>query len=112
PLVIHTLPEWTVSASDTHVGGARTPRRTWLTLGLLGALLALSLAFVHMPATVWAGNVGEFHFRFGDFLGQGLALTGAGLAAIAILLWLAPGRWRIALACLLPAIALMAWIQG
>ena len=39
----------------------------WLVLGLLGALLGLSLLLVHMPAALWAGNTGEFHWRFDAF---------------------------------------------
>src|SRR5690606_4143735 len=57
-------------------------------------------------------NVGEFHFRFGDFLGPGLVLTAAGLAASAALLWLFRGRLRMVVACLVAAIALMAWVYG
>src|SRR5690606_32316167 len=88
------------------------PGRTWIVLGLLGALRGFSLAFVHLPAVVWAGNVGEFQFRFGDFLGPGLVLTAAGLAASAALLWLFRGRLRMVVACLVAAIALMAWVYG
>lgn len=84
----------------------------WIRLGLLGALLMLSVFFVHVPASVWAGNVSEFHFTFGVFVWPGLIAVVAGLAVALLVLWLLPRRARAPVACLLAAIGLIWWIYG
>ena len=58
----------------------------WTALGALGALLALTVVFIHEPASVWAGNVAEFHFRFSSFLRLGVAAVLVGVAAVFLLL--------------------------
>ena len=37
---------------------------TSVEVGLLGALLALSVLLIHVPATLWAGNTTEFTVGF------------------------------------------------
>jgi len=84
----------------------------WLVLGLLGALLGLSLLLVHMPAALWAGNTGEFHWRFDAFLRPGLALLAGGLATAFLILVIVPQTMRSALASLLCAVSLVSWVYG
>jgi hypothetical protein len=84
----------------------------WLLLGLLGALLLLSLLLVHVPATLWAGNTGEFHWRFGTFLRLGIEALAAGLVAAFLILTVLPTKARIALASLLCAVAIVGWLYA
>jgi len=81
----------------------------WLALGLVGALLVLSLLFVHVPATLWAHNTGEFHWRFGTFLRLGLFAIGAGLAGTLTVLVLLPRAARAVIASFVCALGLVGW---
>jgi hypothetical protein len=84
----------------------------WTILGLLGALLGLSLLFVHLPASLWAGNTGEFHWGFTAFLRPGLGALAAGLLVSLVVLVLLPRRGRAVLASLLCAASLVAWLYA
>jgi hypothetical protein len=84
----------------------------WTALGLLGALLALGLALVHLPAMLWAGNASSFHFGFGTFLAPAAAALLGGLAAALLALRLLPQRGRAALACALGAVGILCWLYG
>ena len=81
-------------------------------LGLLGSLLFLSLLLVHVPGSLWAGNTAEFHWRFVAFLRLGLAALVAGLLTTFVVLALLPRAARRVLACLLCAVALVAWVYA
>lgn len=83
-----------------------------LRLGLLGALLAFSTLFVHVPAVLWSGNAAEFHFRFTSFLGPALAALALVLAAVFVVLRLVPPRARLGIACALAAIGVLWWMEG
>ena len=84
----------------------------WAVLGLLGALLALGVAFVHLPASIWAANHARFHLGFGTFLVPAIAAVLSGLlAALLALRWL-PRRPRTALACGLAALGILCWLYG
>jgi hypothetical protein len=80
-----------------------------MALGLLGALLFLSLLLVHVPATLWAGNTAEFHSRFTAFLRLGLAALLGGLLLVFVVMALLPPGARRVVAALLCAISLVAW---
>ena len=64
----------------------------WTALGVLGALLALTVLFIHEPASVWAGNVAEFHFRFGSFLWFGVAAVLVGVVTMFLVLAALPAN--------------------
>ncbi len=84
----------------------------WMRVGALGALTMLLVVFVHVPATVWSGNVAEFHFRFTTFLALGLAAVAAGLTVTLIGLATLPPRVRPAAASLAGAAGIVCWIYG
>jgi hypothetical protein len=84
----------------------------WLVLGMLGALLALSLLLVHVPASLWAGNTGEFHWRFGTFLRLGLTALAAAFAAVVLMLAILPRTPRAVVASLLCAMGLVGWVYA
>lgn len=88
------------------------PADGWTQLGLLGALLAGGVLFVHLPAALWAGNVPEFSFGFGPFLALALAALAVALAAMALALKLLPDTIRRAAACLAGAVGLVWWAYG
>jgi len=79
---------------------------------MLGALLLLSLLFVHLPAALWAGNTGEFHWRFGTFLYLGLGALTGGIIVAFVTLAVLPRTARAALASLLGAVGLVSWLYA
>lgn len=81
-------------------------------LGVLGALLALSVLLVHVPATIYAGNVAEFPLGFASYAPRGLALLVAALVPIVLLLALLPRRARKLAAGALCGVALVMWVYG
>lgn len=93
-------------------GALRRDGDGWLPVGLLGALLGLSLVFVHVPAAIWAGNTAEFHWRFGTYLQLGVAALAAGLLLAAAALWLLPRGARPWGAGLICAAGVAAWVYG
>lgn len=93
-------------------GSRRRPLDSWLLLGMLGALLGASLLFVHVPATLWAGNTAEFHWRFGTYLRHGLPALAAVLALVLVVLWLLPRFARRPASSLLAATSLAAWVYA
>ncbi len=96
---------------DDH-SSARGWRDPWLTLGLLGTLLGLSLLFIHVPATMWAGNVAEFESSYRQILGVGVAALVVSVALAGVVLRLLPRGLRALIASLLCALALLAWIYA
>jgi hypothetical protein len=85
---------------------------SWIWLGGLSALTTLMLLFVHVPASVWSGNVAEFHFRFTTFLTLGLTAVAAGLIVMLIGMVALPGRARPAAASLIGAVGIVCWVYG
>lgn len=81
----------------------------WMRLGLVGALFALTVLFIHVPASVWAGNIAEFDSSPWALLGLGVLAALAGVAGICVLLAVLDGRTRIGLACGVCAAGLIAW---
>ncbi len=84
----------------------------WLALGLLGTLLGLSLLFIHVPATMWAGNVSEFESSYTQMFGVGVVALAMSLSLAAMVLRLLPRGLLSAIASLLCALALLAWIYA
>ena len=84
----------------------------WLVLGCLGALLGLTLFFIHVPANIWARNTTEFHSRFAAFLPLSLSLTVMGFVGALVILWSVPTRARAVLASLLGAVAIAGWFYA
>jgi hypothetical protein len=84
----------------------------WIALGVLGALLALTVLFIHEPASVWAGNVAEFHFRFNSFLRVGVTAILVGLAAAFLILTALPAKPRRLVASGTAAVGLIWWAYG
>lgn len=84
----------------------------WTRLGLLGTLLALSVLFVHVPTSLWAGNLAEFHSALAAFTLAGLAAIIVGLAIVLLLFHLLPRVMRIGLAPLLCAIGVVWWVYA
>jgi hypothetical protein len=87
-------------------------RDPWTRLGLAGAALALSVPLVHVPASLWAGNLAEFHSAFVAFFGLGLIGVGVGLAIVLGLFRLLPRPARAALASLFCAIGVIWWVYA
>lgn len=90
----------------------RTFEDPWVRLGLLGAWLASSILFVHVPAALWAGNVSEFDSDVTWLLALGVAAAVAALLAALVVLALVRPAARGALASLLCAIGLIWWGYG
>ena len=84
----------------------------WTALGALGALLALTVLFIHEPASVWAGNVAEFHFRFSSFLRFGVTAVLAGVVAVFLILAALPAKPRRFVASGTAAVGLIWWVYG
>ncbi len=90
----------------------RAGRDPWTGLGLLGAWLALSIVFVHLPATIWAGNVAEFDFHVTSFLVSGLGALVVGVLVVGAVLAVLPLAPRRVVAAGLGATGLLAWGYG
>jgi hypothetical protein len=84
----------------------------WRTLALAGGALALSVALVHVPAALWAGNNTELQFSAVTFLSLGAAVAAVGLALIALAMRWLPVRVQAVVAGLLGAVGLIAWTYG
>jgi hypothetical protein len=87
-------------------------RDAWLRLGVLGALFASSVVFIHVPISLWAGNVPEFQSRPSQFLWLGCAGVLASLLAVALLLGMAPRATRPVIASACCAIGVVAWVDA
>jgi hypothetical protein len=85
---------------------------SWTIVAALSALTTLMVLFVHVPASVWSGNVAEFHFRFTTFLTVGLAAVAAGLVVMLIGFVVLPRRARPAAASLVGALGIVCWVYG
>jgi hypothetical protein len=85
---------------------------SWTRLGLLGALLAAGVVFVHVPVIVWTGNVAEFHAPLAHLLIFSLAALLTAMLVCLTILRLLPPAARAGLACLLCAIGLVWWGYG
>ena len=98
-------------ADEERTTVGRLPRihDEWTRLGVLGAMFALSVLFVHVPAGLWAGNVSEFDSPPLAFLALGVVAVLAGALAAALLLFVLPRVMRAALACLLCAAGVVGW---
>jgi hypothetical protein len=90
----------------------RIVRDPWTRLGLAGGALALSVPLVHVPVSLWAGNLAEFRSAFVVFFGLGLIGVGVGLLFLLGLFRLLPRPARAVLASLLCAIGLVWWVHA
>jgi hypothetical protein len=84
----------------------------WRRLGAAGAALALSVALVHVPAALWAGNSTELHFPARTFLGLGALAATASLAIAVLGLWWLPTRARSVAAGVSGAVGILGWVYG
>ena len=94
---------------STTAADSQSAREPWIGVGLLGAGLALGLLFVHVPASLWAGNIAEFQSGVWPLLGLGCAALAVGLVLVATTLWILPYRLRPAAASGLCAIGVVCW---
>jgi hypothetical protein len=85
---------------------------TSVEVGLLGALLALSVLLIHVPATLWAGNTTEFTVGFGSLFALGLAVTAIGMLVTWAVLSSIPEPVRGAVAALICAVGFLWWGYG
>jgi hypothetical protein len=87
-------------------------RDRYVITGALGALLALSVLLVHLPATIYGGNAADLAFGLSDFLIVAvLVLLPALVLVIMMLVALPPSAKRIA-AGVLCAIGVLFWLYG
>ncbi len=84
----------------------------WFRLGVVGALFASSVVFIHVPISLWAGNVPEFQSRPLQFLWMGSAAVVASLLAVSVLLGIAPRAARRGIASVCCAVGLIAWADA
>ena len=87
-------------------------RDRYVIVGALGALLALSVVLMHIPATIYGGNAADLAFGLADFLIVAALLLIPVLAIVTgILLALPPEARRFA-AAFLCALGLVFWLYG
>ena len=81
-------------------------------LGGLGALLAVSVTLLHLPAAIYGGNADEFDFALAIYLLLGLPLVLVLTAATVLSLVRLPPSARAVAAGIACGVGLLAWIYG
>ncbi len=84
----------------------------WTWLGLVGAGLAFSVLFVHVPAALWVGNLTELHLSIGRVLSLGLAIAVVGTALFVLVLRRLSDHVRSVVASLAGACGVIEWTYG
>jgi hypothetical protein len=87
-------------------------KTVWTGIGLAGAALLSAQIWLFGPVDIWARNAADF-IMHGAFLGLAALLAFlAGFVPLAVLVALAPARWRPAVASALAGLAILAWIYS
>ena len=87
-------------------------RERYVSAGALGALLALSVLLVHLPATIYGGNAADLAFGLADFLTVAALLLVPALVIVTTSLIALPlGARRIAAGALC-ALGVLLWLYG
>jgi hypothetical protein len=84
----------------------------WTRIGLLAAALTGAQIFLFGPVEIWARNAADLSIRWPYLLAGGLAASFAVFMPLAVVVMLTPRRWRAVPACVLAAVAVLAWIYA
>jgi hypothetical protein len=84
----------------------------WTRIGLLAAALLGAQIFLFGPVEIWARNAADLSIRWPYLLAGGLAASVAVFLPLAAIVMLTPRRLRAVPACVIAAVAVLAWIYA